>query len=140
MDFQILMTKFRTLEATILGLVNTNKTYDELLKEVETLETQIRKEAMRDGGLPNFLIQKTYDDIDNVKKFLKEMKKVEPEQKVEVKQEEKVAETEEVLVEKTEATKQEEKVAETEEVLVEKTEATKQEETPKKKGKTAKAE
>jgi hypothetical protein len=40
--------------------------------------------------------------------------------------------------------KKEEKVAETEtkkeEVLVEKTEATKQEETPKKKGKTAKAE
>ena len=124
MDFQILTTKFRTLEATILGLVNTNKTYDELLKEVETLETQIRKEAMRDGGLPNFLIQKTYDDIDNVKKFLKEMKKVEPEQKVEVKKEEKVAETE---------TKKEE-------VLVEKTEAAKQEETPKKKGKTAKAE
>ena len=120
MDFQILMTKFRTLEATILGLVNTNKTYDELLKEVETLETQIRKEAMRDGGLPNFLIQKTYDDIDNVKTFLKETKKVEHEQKVEVKKEEKVAETEEVLVEKTEATKQEE--------------------TPKKKGKTAKAE
>ena len=114
MDFQILMTKFRTLEATILGLVNTNKTYDELLNEVETLETQIRKEAMRDGGLPNFLIQKTYDDIDNVKKFLKEMKKVE--------------------------VKKEEKVAETEEVLVEKTEAAKQEETPKKKGKTAKAE
>jgi outer membrane biosynthesis protein TonB len=124
MDFQILMTKFRTLEATILGLVNTNKTYDELLKEVETLETQIRKEAMRDGGLPNFLIQKTYDDIDNVKTFLKETKKVEHEQKVEVKKEEKVAETE---------TKKEE-------VLVEKTEATKQEETPKKKGKTAKAE
>ena len=120
MDFQILMTKFRTLEATILGLVNTNKTYDELLKEVETLETQIRKEAIRDGGLPNFLIQKTYDDIDNVKTFLKETKKVEPEQKVEVKKEEKVAETEEVLVEKTEAAKQEE--------------------TPKKKGKTAKAE
>ena len=118
MDFQILMTKFRTLEATILGLVNTNKTYDELLNEVETLETQIRKEAMRDGGLPNFLIQKTYDDIDNVKKFLKEMKKVE------VKKEEKIAETE---------TKKEE-------VLVEKTEAAKQEETPKKKGKTAKAE
>ena len=120
MDFQILMTKFRTLEATILGLVNTNKTYDELLKEVETLETQIRKEAMRDGGLPNFLIQKTYDDIDNVKNFLKEMTKVEPKQKVE----EKMVETE---------TKKEE-------VLVEKTEATKQEETPKKKGKTAKAE
>ena len=125
MDFQILMTKFRTLEATILGLANTNKTYDELLMEVETLETQIRKEAMRDGGLPNFLIQKTYDDIDNVKKFLKEIKKVEPKQKVEeVVVEEKVAETE---------TKKEE-------VLVEKTEATKQEETPKKKGKTAKAE
>ena len=125
MDFQILMTKFRTLEATILGLANTNKTYDELLMEVETLETQIRKEAMRDGGLPNFLIQKTYDDIDNVKKFLKEIKKVEPKQKVEeVVVEEKVAETE---------TKKEE-------VLVEKTEAAKQEETPKKKGKTAKAE
>ena len=124
MDFQILMTKFRTLEATILGLVNTNKTYDELLKEVETLETQIKKEATRDGGLPNFLIQKTYDDIDNVKTFLKEMKKVEHEQKVEVKKEEKVAETE---------TKKEE-------VLVEKTEVAKQEETSKKKGKTAKAE
>ena len=124
MDFQILMTKFRTLEATILGLVNTNKTYDELLKEVETLETQIRKEAVRDGGLPNFLIQKTYNDIDNVKTFLKKTKKVEHEQKVEVKKEEKVAETE---------TKKEE-------VLVEKTEATKQEETPNKKGKTAKAE
>ena len=78
MDFQILMTKFRTLEATILGLVNTNKTYDELLAEVETLEIQIRKEAMRDGGLPNFLIQKTYDDIDKVKTFLKEMYKTEP--------------------------------------------------------------
>lgn len=124
MDFQILMTKFRTLEATILGLVNTNKTYDELLTEVEVLETQIRKEAMRDGGLPNFLIQKTYDDIDNVKKFLKEMINVEPKQKVEVKKEEKEAEIE---------TKKEE-------VSVEKTEAAKQEETPKKKGKTAKAE
>ena len=124
MDFQILMTKFRTLEAIILGLVNTNKTYDELLKEVETLEAQIRKEAMRDGGFPNFLIQKTYDDIDNVKKFLKEMTKAETKQKVEVKKEEKEAEIE---------TKKEE-------VSVEKTEAAKQEETPKKKGKTAKAE
>ena len=121
MDFQILMTKFRTLEATILGLVNTNKTYDELLAEVETLEIQIRKEAMRDGGLPNFLIQKTYDDIDKVKTFLKEMNKTEPkkEQKEEAKPEVKVEVKEELKAE----TEVEEKV-----------------EVPKKKGKNTKTE
>ena len=117
MDFQILMTKFRTLEATILGLVNTNKTYDELLAEVETLEIQIRKEAMRDGGLPNFLIQKTYDDIDKVKAFLKEMNKTEPkkeqkeEPKAEVKEEPK---TETEVEEKVEAPKKKGKSAKTE--------------------------
>lgn len=125
MDFQILMTKFRTLEATILGLVNTNKTYDELLAEVETLEIQIRKEVMRDGGLPNFLIQKTYDDIDKVKAFLKEMSKAEPkkEQKKEAKEEVKA----EVKVEVKEELKTETEVEEKVEV-------------PKKKGKNAKAE
>ena len=133
MDFQILMTKFRTLEATILGLVNTNKTYDELLAEVETLEIQIRKEAMRDGGLPNFLIQKTYDDIDKVKTFLKEMNKTEPkkEQKEEAKPEVKVEVKEEPKVE-TEVEVKEEPKAETE--VEEKVEV------PKKKGKNAKAE
>ena len=126
MDFQILMTKFRTLEATILGLVNTNKTYDELLAEVETLEIQIRKEAMRDGGLPNFLIQKTYDDIDKVKTFLKEMNKIEPKKEVQ-KEELKTEAKPEVKVEVKEELKAETKVEE-------KVEA------PKKKGKNAKAE
>lgn len=126
MDFQILMTKFRTLEATILGLVNTNKTYDELLAEVETLEIQIRKEAMRDGGLPNFLIQKTYDDIDKVKAFLKETNKTEPKKEVQ-KKELKTEAKPEVVVESKEELKAETEVEEKVEV-------------PKKKGKNAKAE
>lgn len=126
MDFQILMTKFRTLEATILGLVNTNKTYDELLAEVETLEIQIRKEAMRDGGLPNFLIQKTYDDIDKVKAFLKETNKTEPKKEVQEKEL------------KTEA--KPEVVVESKEELKAETEVEEKVEVPKKKGKNAKAE
>ena len=136
MDFQILMTKFRTLEATILGLVNTNKTYDELLAEVETLEIQIRKEAMRDGGLPYFLIQKTYDDLDNVKNFLKERigvpatPKVETEEATETIEPEQ--ETETIAPEQETVTQ--EPVAEQEEPVTPKAEV------PKKKGNKAKEE
>ena len=127
MEFQILMTKFRTLEATILGLVNTNKTNEALLEEVEALEKQIRKEAMRDGGLPYFLIQKTYDDLDNVKNFLKERIGVPATPKVETEEA-----TETIAPEQETVTQ--EPVAEQEEPVTPKAEA------PKKKGNKTKAE
>ena len=67
MEFEILVARFRKLQAVIFGLTESEKTKEELKEQFLVLEKKIKDEARRDGALPNQLIQKIYDDFEKVR-------------------------------------------------------------------------
>lgn len=71
MEFQILASKFRTLEHSVLGLLKSDKTNEEFKEEFLELEKKIKAEIRRDGALPQGIVQKLLDDFQRVREILK---------------------------------------------------------------------